>query len=56
MWHSAFGKYAGGRSEQVCELRTGRRWVFVEQEVGEESGFVTRAKAGWWEVVVQVAW
>lgn len=56
MWHSAFGKYADGRSGQVCELQTGRRWVFVEQEVGEESGPVTRAKAGWWEVVVQVAW
>lgn len=56
MWHSGFGKHAAGRLEQVYELRTGRRWVSVEREVGEEPGLVTRAKAGWWEVVAQVAW
>ena len=30
--------------------------MFVEQKVGWESGLVTLAKAGWWKVVVQVAW
>lgn len=56
MWHSGFGKHAGGQLGQVCELWTRWRQVFVELEVEEESGLVALAKAGWWKVVVQLAW
>jgi hypothetical protein len=54
MSHSGFEKHVGGQLGQACELQTGWRWAFVEQEVGE-AGLVTLVKAGWWKVVVQVA-